>query len=279
MLYNNVSVRQVISKVLTDNNLQEETHRISDMIEWAGEAMEKINAFPSLEIHVAGKEGEEALTVTNYQAALPANLHQVIQVAYAEEDNYDGPFYPMRYSSGSFNANKGITIPDSTTTEDEKANQTGFSIDLTYVITPGYIKINAQTGLLILAYTSIPIDEEGYPMVPNDTGFIDALYWYITMKLLYPMWVQGTIRDAIYYDARRSWNYYSKQAYGNAMMPNPDQMESIKNTWNRLIPELGDHNGFYSTTGQRQEIRNQTNRFTYLSNTNNINSLPDVTNF
>lgn len=266
MIYDNISVKQVIAKVLTDNDMQEDTHRVTDMVEWAGEAIERIGAFPSLEMRVAGKGGEEPLTVDNYQAELPTGLHQIIQVAYAEEDNYDGPFYPMRYSSGSFSAVRGITANDgSGDTEEEKTSQTEFTVDYVYVISPGYIKINKPTGLLLVSYTKIPTDDDGYPMIPNDQGYIDALYWYITMKLYYPMWVQGRIRDAVYYDARRSWNYYSKQAYGNAMMPNPDQMEAIKNTWNRLIPELGDHNNFFSTTGERQEIRNTTNRSTYLN--------------
>ena len=46
MIYKLTSVKSVIAKVFTDLDLQEETHRVSDMIEWAGEALEKIGAFP-----------------------------------------------------------------------------------------------------------------------------------------------------------------------------------------------------------------------------------------
>ncbi len=130
--------------------------------------------------------------------------------------------------------------------------------DYIYTITPGgWIKTNQSTGYLMVAYQAIPLDENGYPMVPDDESFMEALYWYISMKLMYPEWKQGRIRDAVYYDARRSWNFCCKQAYGNAMMPNIDQLESIKNTWLSLVPRVADeHDSFYSNTGAKQTILN-----------------------
>jgi hypothetical protein len=128
--------------------------------------------------------------------------------------------------------------------------------DITYVITPGYIKTNIETGYLQMAYQAIPTDSKGYPMIPDDTSFIEAIYWYIVMKVYYPQWVAGQVRDAVYYDARRSWNYYCKQAYGDALMPNTDLLESIKNSWLRLVPELNEHTSGFSTLGQAQAYYN-----------------------
>ena len=81
------------------------------------------------------------------------------------------------------------------------------------------------------------------------------------MKLHYPAWKEGRLRDAVYYDMRRSWNFYCKQAYGNALMPNADMMESIKNTWNRMVVEFNDNRSFYSTTGQQQLIYNSNSNY------------------
>jgi len=129
--------------------------------------------------------------------------------------------------------------------------------DYVYIVTPGgWIKTNQETGYLMLAYQAIPLDIDGYPMVPEDEAFMEALYWYINMKLMYPDWKEGRVRDAVYYDARRSWNYYCKQAYGNAMMPDADQIESIKNTWLSLVPRIDEHDTFYSHLGDKQEIYN-----------------------
>lgn len=130
------------------------------------------------------------------------------------------------------------------------------STDLQYSIKPGYIMTNAPCGYLKLSYSAIPMDEDGYPLVPDKASFMEAIYWYITMKLKYPEYLNGTLRRDVYYDIRNSWNFYCRQAYAEALMPNEDGLESIKNSWNKLVPEIMDHSTFYSHTGERQVIHN-----------------------
>jgi len=306
MIYKNTSVKRVIAKVFADLELQEGDHRISDMIEWAGEALEKIGAFPSFINKVTGKDGSPLLAVENYQTSLPCDFHRMIQVSFSTDEL--GPYFPMRYATGSFDygsmmnsdntyaPNADEERPESSLTtlamslydldyaaallklnnepdtrsilnsmiNQMEGNTKEFSgddivnntFDYTYVITPGYIKTNVSTGYVMMAYQAIPTDNDGYPLVPDDASFLEAIYWYINTKLLYPQWKQGSVRDAVYYDARRSWNFYCKQAYGNALAPNKDQLESIKNSWNRLIPELKEWSTGFSALGQRQIIYN-----------------------
>lgn len=289
MIYNLTSVKRVIAKVFTDLNLQEGDHRITDMIEWAGEALEKIGGFPTLINKVSGKDGLPLLEISNYQTKLPCDFHNLIQIGYAQSAY--GPFYPMRYATGSFDSGSQMTTPASDTisvdahlyevthTADEITISVGDSIpgfvdpiliptgiaratdigttDITYMITGGFIKTNVASGYLMVAYQAIPTDNEGYPMIPDHQSFMEAIYWYITMKLLYPEWAGGRVRDAVYADAKRSWNFYCKQAYGVAMTPNgADQLETIKNTWHRLVEEFNEHDTFFSTMGQEQVIYN-----------------------
>lgn len=254
-IYNNTSVKTVIAKVLTDLDMREETHRISDMIEYAGEALEKIGAFPVLETKILGKGGVPYLELNDYQVALPADIHTITQAAYAEQEG--SRFLDMRRATGSFDMSRTLTT--STGEEDENVGDTDNTHDLTYFLKPGYLVSNKKTGIVMLAYKAIPTDDDGYPLIPDNISFREALYWYISMKLMYPLWKIGKIRDAVYYDARRSWNFYCKQAYGNAMMPDADQLESLKNSWLRLVPEIRENRGFFSTLGQEQVIYNQTN--------------------
>lgn len=295
MLYRNTSVKKVIAKVFADLNLQEGEHRISDFIEWAGEALIKIGAFPSFINKVTGKDDVPPLIISDYTAKLPHDFYNLIQVVYSENQN--GPYYPMRYATTSFSYKGGsssttasasdsdivtlaMSLYDLTyeqalskiNTEPEtkemltamlttsKSAKSGENIDTTtdytYIINSGYIRTNVKSGYLMLAYQAIPIDSEGYPLIPDNESFREAIYWYIVMKLTYPEWRAGKVRDVVYYDTRRSWNYYSKQAYGNAMMPNKDQIESIKNAWLRLIPNIKEHDTGFSTLGERQIVYN-----------------------
>jgi len=300
MIYNLTSVKRVIAKVFSDFDLQEGDHKISDMIEWSGEALEKIGGFPAFETKVCGKDDLPLLEIHDFQTKLPCDFYNMVQVAYAPSSG--GPFFTMRYGTGSFDSGSVITdtntLTDLTVNSDiimlamslydytyveavEAVNDDSLlraklngilalqgvmvdasidsdvnnTVDLTYIIKPGYIKTNIRYGYIMLAYQAVPTDGDGYPMIPDNQSYIEAVYWYIVMKLLYPKWVSGQTRDAVYFDARRSWNFYCKQAYGNALLPNKDQMESIKNAWVRLIPEINEHTSGYSTLGQRQIIK------------------------
>jgi len=266
MIYNLVSCKVVIAKIFADLNLDEDTHRVADMVEWIGEGMKKIGSFPQLVTKVAGKEDEPMLVVENYQAKLPADLHEINQVTYSTSSP-TGPFYPMRYATGSYSFNNEVTLPYGTTSQQitnkdqiNSQNGTTFTSDHMYNIVGGWIKTNHKEGYLLVSYQAIPVDADGYPMIPKDESFFEALYWYVNMKLTYPEWKAGKVRDAIYYDTKSSWNYYRKQAYANAMMPNTDQLEAIKNTWLRLIPEINENQTFFSTLGTSEYIFNKSRR-------------------
>lgn len=324
------SSKSVIAKVIADLNLSEDDIRVSDFLEWIGEAVEKIGAVTQLIKKVSGVDGAPVIEINHHQAALPCDLHHLHQVAYSF--NCNGPWFPMRKATGSFSVwgkhncgnccNGKCTgdceghcghccdhhgydcgcCPDTIIQDDVMANLvvdmygnidktealeminsnqnmrtilsnlinchtvdlTSFhgvdsanpSMDLQYSIKPGYIMTNVPCGYLKLSYSAIPIDEEGYPLVPDKASFMEAIYWYITMKMKYKDYLNGTLRRDVYYDIRNSWNFYCKQAYAEALMPNEDGMESLKNNWNKLVPEFNDHSTFYSHTGERQIIYN-----------------------
>ena len=74
------------------------------------------------------------------------------------------------------------------------------------------------------------------------------------MKLLYADWRQGLVRDRVYEHAEFKWYFYKNQAYGSLMMPNVDQMESIKNNWLSLIPNISEFNNLFVTLGQTKQV-------------------------
>ncbi len=245
-----VSSKTVIAKLLADLDLQEHELRISDVRNWIGEAVEKIGAVTKFNHIVTGVEGEPNLKIEGFQAALPCNLHTLQQVAYSQ--NCNGPWYPMRKATGSF-SKWGCGSKNRGNCRDN----VNPSWDLQYSIKPGFIMCNVKDGYLKLSYTAIPVDEEYYPMVPDLASYQEALYWYISMKLLYPKYMRRELDETRYGSVQNSWIYHSKQAYGDLMMPNHDELESIANAWNKLYPEIHDHDTFYSFVGEQQHIRNQ----------------------
>ena len=95
------------------------------------------------------------------------------------------------------------------------------------------------------------------PMIPDNPSYFEAIFWYVTMKLSYPKYMKGQMAQNIYYDIRNSWNFYRKSAYAEAMLPGPDEIESIKNDWHKLYVEFDDHDTFFENTGDEQILYNQ----------------------
>lgn len=135
--------------------------------------------------------------------------------------------------------------------------------DPTYFIKPGWIVTNKKKGFLKIAYKTIATDERGYPLIPDLTSYQEAVYWYVVMKLSFPKFLSGKLggRGAntaqnTYFYIQRQWNFYRNQAYAEAMMPTAADMESIKNDWNKLVPEFEDEDTFFKHQGEEQIIYN-----------------------
>ena len=232
MKYNNVSVFQVISKVMMDLDISEEQQRISDYIEWAGEAVELIGAPVQLETITT----EDPLSISRYQAQLPSNVTHVMSVEYCESK--DGQY-------------RKIFSPSSV----KKLNMSETS-EVMYSIKPGFININRRDGFVNITYKRLYQDSEGRPMIPDLMSYIEAVYWYIVMKITYPLWRIGKIRDVVYYDAKKSWSFFKNKAYGEIMMPTYDEYShNVKNAYNRLMPEMNnEHNDFQYAGTQEKTI-------------------------
>jgi len=141
--------------------------------------------------------------------------------------------------------------------------QTNPTTDFTYVINGSYIKLNCKEGFLMMAYAALPIDIDGYPLIPDDEMFSEALYYYVLTKLLFPDWVEGRVRDGVYNSIRNSWSFYRKAAYAASMLPNADGLESLKNQALKLYPEINEFKNFFSTTGEEQILYNHNQVYGY----------------
>jgi hypothetical protein len=76
------------------------------------------------------------------------------------------------------------------------------------------------------------------------------------MKLNFPKFLKGKLggkgvnnNSAVYTYLQQQWNFYRNQAYAEAMMPTADDMQNIKNDWNKLIPDWDGDDSFFKYVG------------------------------
>lgn len=288
-----ISSGTIVAKVIADNNLQEKDLRIADIRAWIGEAVEKIGAVTQLDHKVATVQlkGYQAKLPNDLykldQVAYSSNGNGWLPMRKSSssflsklgsKDNCkasmtipDEAIFQLtktlfnltddKAALTKLNENPGIRQTLATLVDNHTVNtQYGFKRiqeQLQYDVKPGYIVCPVCDGELKVSYYAVYTDNEGMPMIPDMQSYQEAIYWYVTMKMFYPEYLKGRIPQYIYNDMKNSWNYYSKQAYAEAMLPNVDGLESIQNTWNRLVPSLDDHDNFFDYLGDKEIIYNQ----------------------
>ena len=292
MIYNFTKCESVIAKIMADLDSSESRQRTSDIREWIFEAIEKIGAPMQYIRRESGANGVPVFEIQDYQVPLPSDLVHLDGVAYSnsergpwvpmstmtgvfreptsekykvriinnDENQADEPeqhleHQPMQYKFPT-------TQSQFVTVNNMKHYQriVGDYIDKPeYFIKPGWIVTNKKQGYIKLSYKAIATDERGYPLIPDLTSYQEAIYWYVTMKLSFPKFLKGKLGGKlksanmnIYFYLQQQWNFYRNQAYAEAMMPTADDMQNIKNDWNKLIPDWDGDDTFFKNTGKEQ---------------------------
>ena len=287
MIYNYTKCESVIAKVMADLNMSEKDVRITDMREWIFEAVDKIGAPTQYIQKESGVDGEPLLKIEDYQVPIPVGLYSLDGVAYSTSRT--GQWSPMRTETATFKNNPNSATcyqfngkdidPDALFPEKinspaqlytingvrylNKVITNGPTDELTYFIKPGWIVTNRKNGYIKLAYKKIATDERGYPLIPDKTSYQEAVYWYVVMKLSFPKYLSGRLggkgvsssQNAFFY-IQQQWNFYRNQAYAECMMPTEGELRSIKNDWNKLIPDYDSDNDFFASSGKEQIIYN-----------------------
>lgn len=229
MIYQTVSVRTLVAKLYRDLRLRTGEYDL-DLIEWTGEALSHIGAFPQLETR------EAVLEVESHRAALPVALVQLLDAAYVLdtdlEDIQSARKKPLKESSSTFH----VGLHTTAFTEDDLSEET-------FTRTPGYLHTSFESGLVVLSYLAYPLDEDGLPTVPDDPSFFDACKWYCAARLTEGGWRHPA--GLSYEDCEARWFKYCAQARTKALTPDAPRMERFMETWLRLVPDLDAPNRFF----------------------------------
>tara|TARA_R110000744_G_scaffold91706_1_gene177886 strand:- start:3691 stop:4575 length:885 start_codon:yes stop_codon:yes gene_type:complete len=173
-------------------------------------------------------------------------LHEINNRIVVVENIYfksSNQLQPLQYGASTFHKSMHCTgcVNENASYED------------TYIIDCDYIKTSFASGKICLSYMAFPIDEDCYPLVPDDISFSEAMFWYIYKKILLskPDFKNNGIK---YAEAEQQWKYYCTQARNAANYPDIDRYESFMNQWVRLIPDINRHDSAFENLNTREDL-------------------------
>lgn len=248
MIHNLVSVQNILSRVYRTFKL-EDPDWIYDAVEWAAEALEDIGHVNQL------VRRTREVSINSFNADLPDDL------VYLEMVTLDGE--RVSYSG-------------------REARYDTKQDDVTYQLEPGKLKIGIDCGTVTLTYRAFPVDEQGFPLVPDIYDVKEALSWRIMSRMMLGGYVPKA-QGLNWQIADQKYELFRKAAENQIKMPSPDEMEMIRQFFHSLTPDyshwkekmegLNDPDNIDVSTGGTQQsyAGNYTNGMKKYSYPNQIN--------
>lgn len=186
------------------------------------------------------EEKTALVDIKEWRGMLPCDLNSIIQVrTHNAADNKR--YRVFRYSTDNFHMS-----PDK---QD--------SHDLTYKVQGNVIFTSMKEGTIEIAYNSFMTDDEGYPMIPDNSSFIRALELYIKKQVFTILFDMGKISPAVLNQTLQDYGFAVGQAQSDLIRPTIDQMQAITNSLNTLIPRMREHEYGFINNGSAEKIRLQ----------------------
>lgn len=183
-------------------------------------------------------EKTEKIQIVDYRGILPCDFYKMIQVRLIDKEHNMGAF---RYSTDSFHMSN------------TKPKYGG----LTYKLQGTCIITSIEKGEIEIAYRAMPIDEEGYPMIPDNSSYSRALELYIKLQWFTMLFEAGKLSTQVLTNTQQQYSWAVGQAQSDLIRPTIDEMEAISNMWNKFLPDsTDDHNHGYLHEGTRERIIN-----------------------
>jgi hypothetical protein len=227
-----ISIDRIVERFYTDYGIQDQVDWMV-FVEWISECMGLMG------VPVGYIDKVATLEVEEHRVQLPCDYYMY---------------------SGIRMYNSKTTLRETTDTFEYSTNTTASPLestmlDGTYDINNNYIHTSFEEGTIELAYKAVPTDERGLPMIPEDDKVVRMLISYLGYKNGMKMFLRNQIDERRYRILEQEYYFNVGAARCKLLTPSVDRMETIKNSFLRLIPKINEHATGFKTLGQ-QEQRN-----------------------
>lgn len=173
------------------------------------------------------------INVDNYRAMLPCDYYQMIQIK--DKDNNT-----FRYTTDSFHLGQ--------------QDKTKY-YDLTYKIQGNIIYTSIKEGEITVSYQAIYTDEDGYPLIPDNSSFTRALELYIK-KWYFTILVElGKIQLPILQNIQQEYAWAVGDCETEFNRLSLDKAESFFNSWKTLIIRDSQHRQGFRDNGNKEYLK------------------------
>lgn len=106
-----------------------------------------------------------------------------------------------------------------------------------------------------ISYKAIMLDDEGLPLIPDNSIFLKALELYIKKEWFTILFDMGKISSAVLNNTQQEYAFKAGQCNNEFVIPSVSEMESITNMLNQMIPRVTEFRRGFKNLGDKEYIR------------------------
>ena len=114
-----------------------------------------------------------------------------------------------------------------------------------------------KEGTIEIAYRAFNTDDEGFPLIPENGSFEEALELFIKVKHFTVQFELGKISAQVLQHTEQQYAWAVGQAQSDLVRPSIDQLQSFTNSWNTLIQRTTEHSYGFKDNGTQERIKLQ----------------------
>ena len=111
-------------------------------------------------------------------------------------------------------------------------------------------------GKVEITYKSIPVDEDGFPLLIDNETYLNALEAYIKLKVFTIKFDTGKITAGVLSNAQTDYGWASHLLQSEMTMVSMSEMESITRMLNTMIKPVTSFDNGFKNVGDREYRRN-----------------------
>ena len=110
-------------------------------------------------------------------------------------------------------------------------------------------------GKIQIAYKSIPVDEDGFPLLLDNENYLAALEAYIKKQVFTVKFDTGKISAGVLQNAQKDYAWLAGQLQAELCVPSVSEFEAMMRQYNSLIPRIREFDRGFKHMGDREYLR------------------------
>ena len=110
-------------------------------------------------------------------------------------------------------------------------------------------------GNVRIAYKSIPVDEDGFPLLIDNENYLACLEAYIKKQVFTIKFDQGKIASGVLQNAQQEYAWLAGQLASEFQIPSYSEMQSIQNYITSILPSVRQFDNGFKDLGSREYLK------------------------